>query len=81
MCKADLVSPRPLCSAQAAEAATEGYRLQVYAMSSEDMDSLTFGATRLVRNLMTPASAKIAINEYEYDKVGALSWLTASARG
>ena len=41
-------------------------------MSSEDMDSLTFGATRLVRNLMTPASAKISINEYDYAKVG--SW-------
>ena len=37
-------------------------------MSSEDMDSLTFGATRLVRNLMTPASAKVAINEYDYAK-------------
>ena len=41
-------------------------------MSSEDMDSLTFGAPRLVRNLMTPAAAKLPINEYDYDKVGCL---------
>ena len=44
-------------------------------MSSEDMDSLTFGATRLVRNLMAPAAAKLTINEYDYDKVGHLSTL------
>ena len=44
--------------------------LQVYGMSSEDMDSLTFGATRLVRNLMAPAAAKLTINEYDYDKAG-----------
>ena len=38
-------------------------------MSSEDMDSLTFGAPKLIRNLMAPASAKLTINEYDYDKV------------
>ena len=43
--------------------------MQVYAMSSEDMDSLTFGAPRLVRNLMAPSNAKLPINEYEHDKV------------
>ena len=41
----------------------------VYAMASEDMDSLTFGTPRLTRNLMKPANAKVAINEYEYQKV------------
>ena len=40
-----------------------------YAMSSEDMDSLTFGAPRVLRNLMTPASAKLPVQEYDYSKV------------
>ena len=40
-----------------------------YAMSSEDMDSLTFGAPRVLRNLMTPASAKLPVQEYDYAKV------------
>lgn len=40
-----------------------------YAMSSEDMDSLTFATPRLLRNLMAPASAKLPVTEYEYDKV------------
>ena len=44
----------------------------VYAMASEDMDSLTFGTPRLTRNLMKPANAKVAVNEYEYQKVRAL---------
>ena len=43
--------------------------VQVYAMSSEDMDSITLGAPRLVRNLMAPANAKLPINEYDHDKV------------
>jgi len=38
-------------------------------MSSEDMDSLTFGAPRVLRNLMTPASAKLPVQEYDYAKV------------
>lgn len=42
---------------------------QVYAMASEDMDSLTFATPRLVRNMMTPVTAKLPIYEYEYDKV------------
>ncbi|KAK9786073.1 hypothetical protein WJX73_007328 [Symbiochloris irregularis] len=41
----------------------------VYAMSSEDMDSLTFGTPRLIRNLMAATSQKLPINDYEYDKV------------
>ena len=41
----------------------------VYAMASEDMDSLTFGTPRLTRNLMKPANAKVAVNEYDYQKV------------
>jgi hypothetical protein len=44
----------------------------VFAMASEDMDSLTFGTPRLTRNLMKPANAKVAVNEYEYQKVRAL---------
>lgn len=42
---------------------------KVYAMSSEDMDSLTFGAPRLIRNLMAAQSQKLPINDYEYSKV------------
>ena len=40
-------------------------------MASEDMDSLTFAAPVLIRNLMAPASAnaKTPIMEYQYDKV------------
>ena len=38
-------------------------------MSSEDMDSLTFGAPRVLRNLMTPASAKLPVLEYDHAKV------------
>lgn len=41
----------------------------VYAMSSEDMDSITLGTPKLVRNLMAPANAKLPINEYDHDKV------------
>ena len=41
----------------------------VYAMASEDMDSLTFATPRLTRNLLSPASAKLPVTEYEYDKV------------
>ena len=43
--------------------------VQVYAMSSEDMDSITLGTPKLVRNLMAPANAKLPINEYDHDKV------------
>lgn len=45
------------------------HAIQVYAISTEDMDALTFATPRLVRNLMAPASQKVAINEYEYRKV------------
>ncbi len=40
-------------------------------MASEDMDSLTFAAPVLIRNLMAPASAnaKTPIMEYQYAKV------------
>eukprot|EP00884_Botryococcus_braunii_P014378 jgi/Botrbrau1/22941/Bobra.0030s0017.1 len=42
--------------------------VEVYAIASEDMDSLTFATPRLVRNMMTPTTAKVPIYEYEYDK-------------
>lgn len=41
----------------------------VYAISTEDMDSLTFGTPRLLRHLMAPASQKTAVVEFEYEKV------------
>ena len=44
---------------------------QVFAISTEDMDALTFATPRLVRNLMAPATQKVSINEYDYTKV---SW-------
>lgn len=42
---------------------------KAFAVATEDMDSLTFGAPKLVRNLMTPASAKLPIHEYEHEKL------------
>ncbi|XBJ27040.1 hypothetical protein VPH35_004366 [Triticum aestivum] len=42
---------------------------KVYAVASEDMDSLTFGATRFVRHLMDPSSRKIPVMEFEVAKI------------
>lgn len=39
---------------------------RVWAAASEDMDTLTFGTTRLARNLMKPASAETPILEFDY---------------
>lgn len=41
----------------------------VWAMASEDMDSLTFGTPKLLRNLMAPVSQNIPVTEYEYATV------------
>jgi len=38
-------------------------------MASEDMDSLTFGAPRVLRQLMAPASLKLPVQEYDYSKM------------
>jgi hypothetical protein len=43
--------------------------LQVYAVASEDMDSLTFGAPRFLRHLMDPSSKKIPVMGFEVAKV------------
>lgn len=43
---------------------------QVYAVASEDMDSLTFGAPKFLRHLMDPSSKKIPVMEFEMVKVG-----------
>ena len=43
--------------------------LQVWGISTEDMDALTFGTPRLIRNLMAAASQKLPINVYEYKQV------------
>jgi 5'-3' exonuclease len=64
----------PICPMQApSEAEAQCAALckagSVYAMASEDMDSLTFATPRLTRNLLSPASAKLPVTEYEYDKV------------
>ncbi|XWS64389.1 hypothetical protein CRYUN_Cryun05aG0000700 [Craigia yunnanensis] len=42
---------------------------QVYAVASEDMDSLTFGAPRFLRHLMDPSSRKVPVMEFEVVKV------------
>ncbi|KAG1365037.1 putative Flap endonuclease 1-A [Cocos nucifera] len=43
--------------------------VKVYAVASEDMDSLTFGAPRFLRHLMDPSSKKVLVMEYEVSKV------------
>jgi flap endonuclease-1 len=42
---------------------------KVYAVASEDMDSLTFGATKFLRHLMDPSSRKIPVMEFDVAKV------------
>ncbi|KAK9055928.1 hypothetical protein SSX86_027015 [Deinandra increscens subsp. villosa] len=42
---------------------------KVYAVASEDMDSLTFGATKFLRHLMDPSSKKIPVMEFDVSKV------------
>ncbi|KAK2966200.1 hypothetical protein RJ640_008766 [Escallonia rubra] len=42
---------------------------QVYAVASEDMDSLTFGAPIFLRHLMDPSSRKVPVMEFEVSKV------------
>ncbi|KAI3448419.1 hypothetical protein Pfo_005084 [Paulownia fortunei] len=42
---------------------------KVYAVASEDMDALAFGAPRFLRHLMDPSSKKIPVMEFEVTKV------------
>eukprot|EP00257_Ricinus_communis_P013019 XP_015570365.1 flap endonuclease 1 [Ricinus communis] len=42
---------------------------KVYAVASEDMDSLTFGAPRFLRHLMDPSSRKVPVMEFETSKI------------
>ncbi|KAK3441422.1 hypothetical protein EUGRSUZ_B01835 [Eucalyptus grandis] len=41
---------------------------KVYAVASEDMDSLTFGAPKFLRHLMDPSSRKVPVMEFEISK-------------
>ncbi|KAG6467951.1 hypothetical protein ZIOFF_072516 [Zingiber officinale] len=41
---------------------------KVYAVASEDMDSLTFGAPRFVRHLTDPSSRRIPVIEFQMSK-------------
>lgn len=41
----------------------------MFAVASEDMDSLTFGAPRFLRHLMDPSSKKIPVMEFDIAKV------------
>ncbi|OAY62572.1 Flap endonuclease 1-A [Ananas comosus] len=51
------------------KAREKSYTCPVYAVASEDMDSLTFGAPRFLRHLMDPSSKKIPVMEFEIAKV------------
>ncbi|XP_019441243.1 PREDICTED: flap endonuclease 1 isoform X1 [Lupinus angustifolius] len=42
---------------------------KVYAVASEDMDSLTFGAKKFLRHLMDPSSKKVPVMEFEIEKI------------
>lgn len=42
---------------------------KVYAVASEDMDSLTFGAPKFLRHLMDPSSKKVLVMEFEIHKI------------
>ncbi|KAK7344312.1 hypothetical protein VNO77_13770 [Canavalia gladiata] len=42
---------------------------KVYAVASEDMDSLTFGAPKFLRHLMDPSSKKVPVMEFEVAKI------------
>jgi len=52
--------------AQCAQLCKDG---AVYAISTEDMDSLTFGTPVLLRHLMAPASQKTAVVEFDRAKI------------
>ncbi|KAI5398788.1 Elongation of fatty acids protein 2 [Lathyrus oleraceus] len=41
----------------------------VYAVASEDMDSLTFGAPKFLRHLMDPSSKKVPVMEFDIAKI------------
>ncbi|XP_056165147.1 flap endonuclease 1-like [Syzygium oleosum] len=42
---------------------------KVYAVASEDMDSLTFGAPRFLRHFMDPSSRKVPVMEFEISRI------------
>nr|KJB72949.1 hypothetical protein B456_011G205800 [Gossypium raimondii] len=42
---------------------------KVYAVASEDMDSLTFGTPKFLRHLMDPSSRKVPVMEFDVAKV------------
>ena len=39
----------------------------MYGVATEDMDALTFGATRVIRHLMAPATQQATIAEFSLD--------------
>ncbi|KAL3749874.1 hypothetical protein ACJRO7_010923 [Eucalyptus globulus] len=46
-----------------------GNKASVYAVASEDMDFLTFGAPKFLRHLMDPSSRKVPVMEFEISKI------------
>ena len=55
------------CEAEAtcAELCKQG---KVYAVATEDMDTLTFGSPKLAKNMMKPQGAQLPVTEISYDK-------------
>lgn len=53
---------------------------QVYAVASEDMDSLTFGAPRFLRHLMDPSSKNIPVMEFEVSKVARSYFINSNSK-
>ena len=62
------IFPNPLCT-QPNIYTLPLHHPQVYGISTEDMDSLTFGTPRLIRHLMTPASLKANAMEFDHELV------------
>lgn len=50
----------------------------VYGVATEDMDSLTFGAPRLIRHLMAPGSQNVPIQEFDRDMMLQVGWFIHS---
>lgn len=66
--------PNGPCASSSASTTTRLSFLQVYGISTEDMDSLTFGTPRLIRHLMAPVAQKLDAMEFDHAKVGAGGW-------
>ncbi|GAU23880.1 hypothetical protein TSUD_35500 [Trifolium subterraneum] len=57
------------CAALCKAGKASSHLLCVYAVASEDMDSLTFGAPKFLRHLMDPSSKKVPVMEFDIAKI------------